>query len=337
MNQKEIAKLANVSSATVSRVVNNDPSVSEETTAKVRKVIVENGYVQNAMACNLRTSVTKTIGYLVPDIKNPFFTSVLAGFEEMCFEKGYDIIFENTNEDKNKEIMAVETIMRNRVDGLLAVFVDVDGSMERLKNIDIPLVLIDRTSQQKHMADCLLPDNKEGIRQIVEYLASLGHRDIAFLYGETTLTPGIERFEGFVVAMKEFGIDLRNEYMVRGHFTEEGAYQATEQLLGLEKRPTAIIGANNLSTIGAYKALVDNGVCIPDEMCLIGFDDFAFANYLTPPITVIKRPATEWAGSRPRYCWRGLRKTGAAGISRRGRLCCRRSCWFASRASVFRG
>ncbi len=293
MNQRDIAKLAGVSSATISRVINEDPSVSPKTYERVMQVIRKHGYVQNAMARNLRMNSTKTIGYLVPDIKNPFFPSLLSGFQEMCFKKGYDIIFENTADDFEKEKKAIDTLMRYRVDGLLAVFVNADKAIERFGNIGIPMVLIDRKATIKQEHDYLLIDNVDGIKQIVKYLASLGHKDIALLYGPKEITPGIERYNGFLAAMQEQGLAVKEEYLLPGRFVEKCSYEATKKLLALEKRPTALIAGNNLSCIGAYEALKDSGVKIPQDISLVGFDDFVLAAHLNPPITVVKRPTTE--------------------------------------------
>ncbi len=291
MNQRDIAKIAGVSSATVSRVINKDKKVSPKTAKKVLEVIKENGYVQNAMARNLRMANTKTIGYLVPDIKNPFFISMLSGFQEMCFKQGYDIIFENTAEDTEKENKALDTLLRYRVAGLLAVFVDTNNEyIESFVNMGIPVVMIDRKSTGAQKSDYLMIDNVQGMRQIVDHLASLGHTDIALIHGTKELTPGIERLEGFYEAMQQNGIPVNQAFVVPGYFTEEGGYEAAERLLQLDKRPTAIIGSNNLTTMGVYEALVDSGVRIPEEISIVGFDDFPFASYLQPPITVLKRP-----------------------------------------------
>lgn len=290
LNQRDIAKIAGVSSATVSRVINKDKKVSPKTAKKVLEIIKENGYVQNAMARNLRMANTKTIGYLVPDIKNPFFISMLSGFQEMCFKQGYDIIFENTAEDTEKENKALDTLLRYRVAGLLAVFVDTDNEyIESFVNMGIPVVMIDRISTGPQKNDYLMIDNQGGIRQIIDYLVSLGHTEIAMIYGTKELTPGIERLTGFYKVMKQKGLFVNEEFVVPGYFTEEGGYNAAKKLLALKKRPTAIIGANNLTTMGVYKALSDSGVRIPEEISIVGFDDFPFASYLQPPVTVLKR------------------------------------------------
>lgn len=293
MNQKDIAKLAGVSSATVSRVINCDTKVSPDTYEKVRKIIDEYGYVQNAIARNLKKASTKTIGYLVPDIKNPFFTSVLVGFEEMCYAKGYDIIFENTNENIEKEKKSMQTLLSYRVDGLLAVFVDTENQyIQSFDDMGIPIVLIDRKSQKETKHDCIVIDNYDAMKKMVDYLVSLGHTDIAIAHGPVNVTPGKERLDGFYAAMKQAGIKVNRDYVFCGEFSEEGTYEAVLKLLKLKKLPTALITTNNLSTMGAYAAFVDNNVKMPQDMSLLGMDDFLLAKHLSPPMTVVSRSNT---------------------------------------------
>lgn len=294
MNQRDIAKLAGVSSATISRVINKDPNVSSETYEKVMQIIKQYGYVQNAIARNLKKSSTKTIGYLVPDIKNPFFTSVLAGFEEMCYAKGYDIIFENTNENVEKEKKSMQTLLSYRVDGLLAVFVDCDNQyIDTFDSMGIPIVLIDRKSKNERKHDCILIDNFRSMKMMVDHLVAFGHRDIAIAYGPVNITPGEERLNGFYAAMKEAGIPVREEYVVPGYFSEEGTYQSVMKLLERGKWPTALITTNNVSSMGAYRAFYEKKVRIPEDISLIGMDNFPLASCLNPPITVVKRSNTE--------------------------------------------
>ena len=294
MNQRDVAKLAGVSSATVSRVINKDQSVLDKTFNRVTEVINNYGYVQNAVARNLRISKTKTIGYLVPDIGNPFFPAVLGGIEVACHKKDYDIIFENTDENKAKEKKAIDTLLRYRVDGIIAIFVDGDNEdIKRIRKMGIPMVHIDRKSEVAKDFDYVGIDNIGGMKQIVDYLSSLGHKKIAIIYGPENITPGYERLKGFKEAMKQAKLTVNEEYMVNGSFTEEGSYKCVGKLLSMKDTPTAIITANNLMSIGAYKALVDLKIDIPNEISLVGFDDFDFAAYLIPPITVINRPTWE--------------------------------------------
>lgn len=293
MNQREIAKLAGVSSATVSRVINNDPRVSETTALQVKNVISRYGYVQNVVARNLKMAQTKTIGFLMPDISNPFFPAVLVGIEGVCAKYGYNILLENTNENHAVERGAIDTLLKNRIDGLLAIPVDESG--EQLNGtlpMRVPVVLIDRRTQNKTY-DCVTIDNAGGVAQGVEYLVDLGHGKIAFIHGKLNVTPGEERLSGYLAAMHRAGLEVNPHYIVNGSFSEEGGYSAAQELLARADPPTAIIAANNLTTMGAYKALADMRIRIPDEISLLGFDDFPLAAYLWPPISIINRPTVE--------------------------------------------
>lgn len=290
MNQREIARIAGVSSATVSRVINNDPRVAPKTRARVWSVIREHGYIQNSIARSLRISRTKTIGFLVPDISNPFFPAVLKGIEAVCRESHYSLILQNTSEDEIQEAKAIDTLLRSRVEGLIAIVTDSSGiQLNGFKEMNVPVVLVDRKVSVREY-DCILIDNIGGIRQAVRYLAQLGHRRIAMLYGTKTITPGEERLQGFVQAMTEVGLGIIPRYVVDGEFTEEGAYRRVVELMSLPSPPTAIITANNLMTIGAYRALVDLNAAIPASISLVGFDDFPLATHLSPPLTVVDRP-----------------------------------------------
>lgn len=294
MNQHDVANLARVSSATVSRVINNEPNVSDKTAKKVIEIIHKYGYVQNAVARNLRMASTKIIGYLVPDISNPFFPQVLGGIEAACWKKGYDVILENTHEEINKEKEAINTLLQYRVDGVIADFVDTNSDdIKKFEKMGIPLVMIDRKVTVGEKTDSIIVDNVGGMVQIVEYLIGLGHKKIAMIHGSKINTPGIERMEGFYLAMQSAGIEINEDYVLNGMFSEEGGYACTCKLMHMKEPPTAIITANNVMTMGTFKALVDNFIQIPKDVSLVGFDDFPMAAYLSPPLTVINRPTWE--------------------------------------------
>ena len=294
MNQREIAKLAGVSSATISRVTNNEPGVSPETANRVRKIIKEYGYVQNAIARGLRTANSKTIGFLVPDITNPFFPAVLTGIESLCVKNGYNLILQNTSQNESREINAINMLLQHRVDGLLAIIVDGEGDqLEQFSGMAIPVVLIDRLTR-KGEYDSVTIDNKGGMTQGVEYLARLGHKKIALVHGPTNISPcGEERLTGYLAAMKSAGLKVVKEHIMDGNSTEEGGYLCTKELIQSANPPTAIFTVNNFMTMGAYKALADARMKIPKEVSLLGFDDFSLAAYLDPPITLVSRPTVE--------------------------------------------
>ena len=292
MNQRDIAKLAGVSSATVSRVVNNDPWVAKETYERVMEVIRENGYVPNAVARSLRVANTRAIGYLMPEIRNPVFPEVLGGFQEMLFQRGYDLIFNNTDEDEEKERKAIEALIRYRVDGLLVVPVNAQNIVKQLENFKIPIVFLDKRPGDSQEYDSLTIDNRGGMMQLVEHLAALGHREIGVLYGGY-VAPGLERLEGFRAGMERAGLPVREEYLICCKSSQKGGYEAAEQALRLRHRPTTLLATNNVIAMGAFQALTDYGVKMPQEMGFAGFDDFPLSAHLNPPVTVVQRATTE--------------------------------------------
>jgi DNA-binding LacI/PurR family transcriptional regulator len=292
MNQREIAKLAGVSVATVSRVINNKGNVSEETLQRVLKVIEENMYVQNMYARNLRTSNSKIIGFLISNLSNPFFAEVYAGLDPACREQGYTVLCGITNEDPIQEKEAIEMFIKYRVDGIVACFVNPSPTtLKMLDNFGIKVIMFDRVIDS-YNADTVTFDNIQGGKMQVEYLAKLGHKKIAVIHGLPD-SVGRERLKGYELGMESSGIKVRQEYVVSGRYTEEGAYEATVCLMNMNDKPTAIIAHNNLMCMGAYKAIKDLGIDIPNEVSLIGFDDFDSAAYLQPSITLISKPITE--------------------------------------------
>ncbi len=294
LNQKGVAKLAEVSSATVSRVVNKDPRVSSKTRKKILDIINNSGYIPNIIAKNLKLSKTKIIGYLVSNIHNPFFPSVLDGIENVCTGKNYRIILENTNENEKTENRAITTLLELRVDGIIAIFVKPsDVEIKGVERFGTPLVLIDRRSDYLKKYDYVGINNIDGMIKIVKYLNKLGHTKIAIIHGPVDITPGHERLEGYKIAIKNLGININNDFIINGYFTESGGYEGIKKIFMLEDRPTACIFSNNLIAMGAYKALMDLKVKIPEQISIIGFDDFKFASYFLPPLTVLDRPTKE--------------------------------------------
>lgn len=313
MNQREIAKLAGVSCATVSRVINKDSKVAPETAKRVWEVISQYGYVQNSVARSLRMSQTRTVGFLIPDLSNPFFPGVLKGIEAVCAQEHYNLILQNTDENKQKERDSIETLLSSRVDGVVAVVVDQAGQqLKRLSILNVPIVVIDRRIKNSSY-DTVTIANKQGVEEAISYLVELGHTKIATIHGKTSITPGIERLEGYFSGMERHSLTLRDEYVVNGDFLETMGYVKTKELLSLSDPPTALITANNMLTMGAYRALSDLKVRVPQDLSLIGFDDFPLAAYLSPPITVIDRPTSKMGEVACRLLFKRIREGVAEG------------------------
>ena len=296
MNLKDIARIAGVSTATVSRVINRSGPVSAKTAQKVLEVIEESGYVPDTIAKSLRIGQTKTVGFVVPDISNPFFPEVLNGAEAVCADHGYTIILGNTSEDIACEAKVVRSLRQQRADGLLMILVDESGGTLRQALVgadsDLPIVFIDRHIEGFRY-DSVIIDNEAGTSQATKHLLELGHTKIAIIHGPTTTTPGVGRLRGYQTAMKAAGVPVSPEYVLEGDFRTESGYELAKRLISLPDPPTAIIGGNNLMTMGVFRCLRDMNVPVPDRVSLIGFDDFPLAAYLSPPLTVVDRPMSD--------------------------------------------
>ena len=296
MNLKDIARIAGVSTATVSRVINRSGPVSAKTARKVLRVIEESGYVPDTIAKSLRMGQTKTVGFVVPDISNPFFPEVLNGAEAVCADYGYTIILGNTNEDIACEAKVVRSLRQQRADGLLMILVDESGGTLRQAlagaDADLPIAFIDRHIEGFRY-DSVIIDNEAGTSQATRHLLELGHTKIAIIHGPITTTPGVGRLRGYQTAMKAAGVPVSPEYVLEGDFRTESGYELAKRLMSLPDPPTAIIGGNNLMTMGIFRCLRDMNVPVPDRVSLIGFDDFPLAAYLSPPLTVVDRPMSD--------------------------------------------
>ena len=292
LNQKEIAELAGVSVSTVSRVINDDPRISERTKQVVREVLAANPYVTNINARNLRVSRTNAIGFLISSFNNPYFVSIYEGLRDICRKRGYIIIVGITDEDPAVQQEAIDLLLSYKVCGIVGSFVAMSHEvMAKLRQMCEFVVALDRRIPGLE-SDFVSINNEFAGRQQVYHAAGYGHRKIAAIYGRLD-SAGRGRLDGYIAAMKELGLDLRPEYMVCGDFDESVAHSAVLSLLNLPDPPTAIVTHNNLMTIGAFKAIVDMHKSIPDDVSLIGFDDFLLADYLSPGITRIRHPAHE--------------------------------------------
>ncbi|MDR2019903.1 MAG: LacI family transcriptional regulator [Treponema sp.] len=293
MTQKEIARKAGVSVATISRVLNNESGVSSQTRQRIAGLFDEYAYVRNNNARNLRTSRSKAIGFLMSNIANPFFIAIYQGLEPVCKKHGFNIILGNTNESIQQEKEAIDLFLSYRVDGLIASFVDPqESTLKKLSNYGTSIIALDR--QQRNIdTDTVIMDNLNSAKEQVYYLASLGHKRIAVIYGTTNNLPGEDRLKGYRSAMRELGFSALPGYEVSGRFNEEEAYNGTIGLFRCIPPPTAVVVHNNLMCIGAYKAIKDLGLKIPKDVSLVGFDNFDFADYLNPGLTFIERSLQE--------------------------------------------
>ncbi|WP_040204111.1 LacI family DNA-binding transcriptional regulator [Neobacillus jeddahensis] len=289
-NIQDVARLADVSIATVSRVINNQGGVRKQTEERILKAIEELGYIRNAAARTMKSRETKTIGVIVPDIKNPFFPLVMAGIEQKAREKDYFTILSSTNESPIVEEKIIKNFIERGVDGVIITTANENGGhLKLLKEQNIPVVAVDRIIKSFDV-DTVLVDNVKGAYQAVQHLILQGHRNIAIICGPQNTTPGFERYIGYKKALEDYNIPLDESLVVQGDFGEQSGYLATKRLRDLRQRPTAIFSSNNLMTIGCMKALEELNWKLGEEVSFIGFDDVDIATFLNPKLTVVARP-----------------------------------------------
>ena len=284
-NIQDVADAAGVSTASVSRFLAGQ---KVRTSEQIRAAIAAFDYTPSTVARSLKTGRHGAIGVIVPDITNPFFAGLVRGIEDQARLNGHDVILGNSDESPAQEQTLVLALLK-RVDGLIvAPIIEEDQSILRLSKTAVPVVLVDRAVNSTTY-DSVLVDNIGGIQMAIVHLVELGHRDIAFISGPLTSTPGRARHTGYLLATAAHNLDYRPEFVIEGDFREEGGHAAMNQLWSLPERPTAVVVANNLMTIGALKALNELQVAVPSTVSIIGFDDLSFAELLQPPLTVIAR------------------------------------------------
>lgn len=299
---KKIAKMAGVSIATVSRVLNNVPSVSETTRKKVREVILAHEYYPNALARGLKTRTSKTIGLLHPEIQNMFIPSVTFGLEEVLKEHGYIALLSYTFYDDEEECRSVLAFAERKIDALVHI-----GTREYaqkkthfMTNIlgDIPLFFINDLILEDN-AYCIYNDEEEGAYLATQHLIEQGHKRIAFINGNPFYTSYFNKRKGFIRALKEAGLSfdssLYADYKenLQEVYQPAEAYKSAKKIMESYPLPTAFFAASDLLAIGIVKYLHEKKIPIPDGCSVVGFDNIPIAQHTHPPLTTVDQSPRE--------------------------------------------
>lgn len=286
---KEVAEKARVSTATVSRVINNNYPVSEEVRNEVLKVISEMNYQPNGIARSLKKNKTNLIGVVVADISNPFFMNVGKGIESLVSREDYNLIFCSTDESPDKEKKLLNMMVEKKVDGIVISVSDTDSST--IKNVmadDIKVVLIDRKIDDANV-DYIATDNFNDSFLLTESLIKKGHKDIAIVNGCLTVSTAKERFDGFKEAMNKYGLKIDKDFIISGNYSADIAGIETEKLINTGKLPTAILAANNSMAEGVMRAFKNKNIRIPEDISLVSFGVITNQEFIEPKITCIKQ------------------------------------------------
>ncbi|MFP1759975.1 ribose operon transcriptional repressor RbsR [Lonsdalea quercina] len=291
---KDVARVAGVSTSTVSHVINGDRFVSEAVRGKVLQAVKQLNYAPSALARSLKINQTRTIGMLLTASSNPFYAEVVRGVERSCYERGYSLILCNTEGDSERMSRSLETLLQKRVDGLLLMCSEScplsPDMMSRYPTM--PTVMMDWAPFEG--CGGVIKDNSlQGSEIAVQYLIAQGYRRIACITGPLDKTTAHNRLEGYRKAMDDAGLPRFPFYEVSGDFEFDSGYRAMQQLLTLDQPPEAVFACNDAMAVGVYRALHQAGLSIPQDMAVMGYDDIELARYLSPPLTTIHQPKDE--------------------------------------------
>lgn len=290
----DVATLAGVSIGTVSNVLNRPEIVAKKTVTRVRSAIEELGYVRNNAARQLRSGSSRSVGMVVLDVRNPFFTDVARGAEDELIEQSRSLLLANSSEDLDRELLHLAMFEEQRVDGLLIFpFGDVLGRLKQMRARGIAVVLVDRLATSKSFTSVAV-DDIHGGRLATAHLLSLGRRRLAYVGGPLGIEQVKNRHVGAMAALEEVGAGNLVSYEVET-MNASSARSLGEAILALPAadRPEGVFAANDLIALGLLQAFTRAGVCVPDDIALIGYDDIEFAASAAVPLSSVRQPARQ--------------------------------------------
>lgn len=289
---KDIARLAQVSTSTVSHVINGSRFVSDEIREKVMAVVQDLNYQPSAVARSLKVKETKTIGLLVTATNNPFFGEVMAGVEHYCQQHQYNLIIATTGGDETRLQQNLHTLVQKQVDGLLLMCADSRFNAHSSLNIRLPMVVMDWWFTELN-ADHILENAELGGYLATQALIDAGHRDIGIITGNLKKSLAQNRLQGYKNALRDAGIAENPHWIIESHFDFEGGIMGMETLLNAPVRPTAVFCCSDTIAVGTYQVIQRQGLRIPQDISVIGYDDIELARFLSPALSTISQPKAE--------------------------------------------
>lgn len=286
----DVARRAGVTKSTVSHVINRTRTVSPETIEAVQRAMVELAYVPNTLARSLAMATTNTVGLVISSLTNIYFSDLIVSIENACTRLGLMVFLADPADDPARELELVRALHQRRVDGvMLAPSADPHQSAIRyLRENAVPSVLLDRLVCAEF--DQVGVENTNAVKRLVDHLVGHGHRRIGMVSNQMGLMTATERIKGYKLGIESNGIEWKEELLELGRDEMAANVEATRRLLNLADRPTAIITGNNLSTIGALQAVQERHLRVPQDIALVGFDDFQWADLFQPRLTLISQP-----------------------------------------------
>jgi LacI family transcriptional regulator, galactose operon repressor len=292
---RDVARRARVSTATVSRTVNQVTTVDAQLAKRVWKAIEELGYYPNRQARALVSGRSRVFGLIVSEITNPFFPEIVQTFETLAVEQNYEILLTSTIHDPKRMELAVRRMIEGRVDGVaILTFGMEDALLEHLRFRNLPLVFVDVGPKAPRVSNIRV-DYAHGIRQAVQHLAAMKHERIGFVTGPLKLRSAVARKDAFEESMREIGLQARPEFIVEGDHRLEGGKQALQKLSKLREQPSALLCSNDMTAIGVMRQAFELGIAVPQQLSVVGFDDTRLADFMIPPLTTVQMSQTELA------------------------------------------
>ena len=294
---RDVASRAGVSIATVSRAVNHIPTVDPELARRVWKAIDEVGYLPNTQARALVSGRSHMLGLIVSEITNPFFPELVQEFENLAVEQGYEVLIGSTNYEPERTETLIRRMLQHNVDGVAVMTFGIEEDLvQKLVEREFPLVFVDAGPDLPNIR-VLKVDYAEGIRQAVQHLAALGHRNIAFISGPLRLRSAVARRDAFLKSMAELGLVVPAEHLIEGSHTMEGGIGAMEHLALQAELPTAVMCSNDMTAIGVLHALYRTTHKVPQEISVVGFDDIHLSQFMLPPLTTVQMSCKDLAAA----------------------------------------
>lgn len=289
---KDVANACGISVATVSKILNGkDGNISEDTRQLVLNTIKEMGYVQNAVAKGLRTQRTNTLGFILPDIRNPFFAEIARGIEDCARRHNYNVLIANTNGDAEVEYGNFKSLTARMVDGIVFTRTLKRQYLSEYSKMGLPIVIVDREIDIRNTGfGSVTVDTQHGVYDATRILIEKGCHSIAFISAQ--YTSDHDRYEGYRHALQENGFPCRDELVYRSDYTIVTGYEGMLKILD-DTSVDGVVCGNDLIAVGVYKALREKGLSIPEDIKVFGFDDIYFSKLITPPLTTIRQPAYE--------------------------------------------
>ncbi len=287
----DVAREANVSMATVSRVVNGNPNVKPTTRKKVLATIEQLGYRPNAVARGLASKKTTTVGVIIPDISSMFISELARGIEDIATMYKYNVILSNSDQNKEKELQLINTMYEKQVDGILFMGGNIhQDHVDNFSSSSVPVVIA-ATYDETNTIPSVNIDYKKAAYEVTQYLIENGHKHPAFVYGQEDIKKrNALKYEGYKQAMDESAVDLTEEYIVNTGYSYEAGIEGAEKLLALKERPTAIFAASDEMAVGVIHGIQDAGLSVPEDIEVVGFNNTRLSTMVRPTLTTIVQP-----------------------------------------------